>query len=170
MFGSLAAEAGAVEDERLALMSEVEKLDKRASSLQKLMEGYIELYPDLEDISRHGPPSPSPPPAAGSQARKLDDPGSPGTRDRIRALLKDAGGSWLTVREIESRLRGTGWTTKSQNPVAMLRNEMAGFVKREPEMYERRTNADHTVHYRCRPPDPPVQEPSFANPLTWEAN
>lgn len=103
---------------------------RRADALTKVVEGYLELFPNLaESIRRQGPQAPSETPAAAPAPKDDQAPSEttdyPRGQDAVLRILKadEFRGRYWTINQIADELYQRGWPPRARSGEALDRTQ-----------------------------------------------
>lgn len=94
------------------LQHELTQADQRVAALNKLIEGYRELFPDLEADDSPG-------------EVVADDPDRPRGVEAVVRVLQESPGKWFTVRLMTKELEQRQWLPTSADPESAVRAALA---------------------------------------------
>ncbi|MCA1702848.1 MAG: hypothetical protein LC808_06080 [Actinobacteria bacterium] len=131
----------------------VRSATQRAGALRKLIEGYVELFPDLATDSTVSPASVEAESSVGQPTLVQRDP-RPRGQEAIRQVMQKAVGKWWTVSSLVRELEQRGWLPDSEIPASAVRTAVERLVSTDPNVHKDkgRTGA---VTYSFRPFAPP---------------
>lgn len=115
---------------------------RRAHSLTKLIEGYVELFPELAE----------PQEVADVDANDGDKPRG---QEAVLAVMKESPGKWFTVPSMTRELAQRGWQPATDNPANATRAALDRLVS-APGQVRKDRGATGSVTYSYRPFEPPT--------------
>jgi hypothetical protein len=148
---------------QIQLFTELDKAEdemRKAGGLKKLMDGYLELFPQLKEL------------LVASLDEVVPAPdGRPKGADAVRSILQEHSGIWFLVSELVDELRDRGWLPESDNPASAVRAALERLISTEDsDIYKgRRTSpngGNPRVIYKYDPDyEPEVEAPSDEEPF-----
>jgi hypothetical protein len=124
----------------------VERSERRATGIRKMVDGLVEMFPALEDLL----------------PEDLDNDEEPRPRgaEAVRRVLADRQGDWFTVTHIVGLLDKQNWMPNSSNPANAVRTALERLV--DTGGIEKNRSTTGAVIYRyLLPPSPDDQEEPF---------
>jgi len=106
-FRSLLGEYREVDQQYFTIM-------RRREVLKKMLDGYIELFPELKQLTRSN--SDESPPSA-----TVDRPRG---QEAVRRVLVESADHWWTIGEMVAELKRRDWLPDSDNPASAVRTAM----------------------------------------------
>lgn len=100
------------------LRDEVTATERRLGALRKLVEGYLELFPDLADSAA----------ASAAAAAESQPDGRPKGQEAIRRVLMESPGKWFTVPYMLEELRRRDWLPDTDEPGNAIRASLTRVV------------------------------------------
>lgn len=97
-------------DQLATARDEVERMERRAAGIRKVIDGLVEMFPAAEDLL----------------PEDLDPEEDPRPRgaEAVRRVLSSHPGTWHTVSSIVNMLDQLDWTPKSSNPSNAVRTAL----------------------------------------------
>ncbi|CAN5752130.1 hypothetical protein BH24ACT4_BH24ACT4_14400 [soil metagenome] len=131
-------------DELAGARDAVERYQRQAVGLRKVIDGLVEMYPAVEDLL----------------PEDLDDDDQPRPRgaEAVRRAMTDSGETWLTVQSVADMLDQRGWSPESSNPVNAVRTALERLVGRG-EIEKARSTDGLVIYQRPRPANDMDEEP-----------
>jgi len=111
-------ERSEVERTLASLHSEVTATERRLGALHKLVEGYLELFPDLSDTTD----------TATDSAEELKPDDRPKGQEAVRRVLMASPGKWFTVPYMLEELRRHNWLPDTDEPGNAIRASLTRVV------------------------------------------
>jgi len=99
-----------------------ESSTRQATALSKIIKGYIEMYPELDDLVEDYVLDFS-----------FDRDNAPRGAEAVRLILQDAPNEWLYVSELVERLKARDWLPESDNPANAVRTALERLVANSAE-------------------------------------
>ena len=106
------------------LQAELAAGHKRQDVLYKLLRGYMDLFPEFQDLMAPAHRSST---KSGEQAPPLGRPPSmvvPRGQEAVRRVLEDAPGRWFTVTGMVDELRARSWLPETGAPAPAVRTAL----------------------------------------------
>jgi hypothetical protein len=125
-------------DELVEAEAAVVAAEKRVSALTKLINGYVELFPDLGEDASIGD--------AGSDGR-------PRGVEAVRRVMMESPGKWFTVKLMTSELRSREWLPESANPESAVRTSLTRAFESSDDIQKDRGKQTGQVTFSFRPAD-----------------
>lgn len=112
-----------------------EAAKRRAAALQKLIDGYIELFPGLAD---HAPP-----PASFNHEEER-----PRGQEAVRRVMRQSPGKWFTVKLMAGELQRRGWLPDSEQPINAVRTALDRLAEADPHVGKGMGEKTRSVTFR----------------------
>jgi hypothetical protein len=146
--------------------AEVQRLERRLDVLRRLIDGYVELFPELAQAVGQRPSVPtnitSAPPTLPAEER-------PKGQEAVRRILEDSERRAFTVPEVVEELRKRGWLPPSEDPSAAVRAALTRLTSTHPHGYQKGRHQGTVIYGYRLPPDPARVDIDGAAPLSQES-
>lgn len=136
-----------LKEELASIESTWKTLDERRNVLLTIIDGYRQLFPS-EHFDLPGGFVILPTESEVPKRRR----GS--TANRVVAVMKAAEPQFLGARDILNKLQASGWETRSNDPISIVRNTLVEMNK--TGLLDRKDRGDGSLGYRLKNPDAPV--------------
>ncbi len=123
-----------------SLRGEVVATERRLAALGKLVEGYIELFPDLADSQVAVPSSPE----------WAEPDNRPKGQEAVRRVMMESPGQWFTVPYMLAELRRRDWLPESDEPGNAVRASLTRLVV-DPQFQKGRGAKTGAVTFAYKP-------------------
>jgi hypothetical protein len=132
-----------------ALRAELVETERRGAALRKLVDGYVELFPDLADPIHANA-------VAESETR-------PKGREAVRLVLMESPGQWFTLPYMLDELQRRGWLPESNEPGNAVRAALTRLVT-DPDFQKQREHKSGAVVFAYKPLSAPEEVGSLPGP------
>ncbi len=122
-----------------SLRDEVAATEKRLAALQKLVEGYLELFPELTDDA-----------PTNSAAAATNETNRPKGQEAVRQVMMESPGKWFTVPLMLEELRKRGWLPETDEPGPAVRASLTRTLA-DPRFRKGRGQKTGAVTYTYKP-------------------
>lgn len=129
----------------------METATRHASALTKIIAGYVEMFPELQQL------------VDADVNLLLESDDTPKGAEAVRLILQASANEWWLVSELVESLRARGWLPDSENPANAVRAALERLLA-SPDSDIVKSRRGNSVVYGYRPDDaPPTPAPPYGD-------